>query len=69
MVAWLLGTLLVLILVAKAFTSFGLFGALNFLSVALRLTVVFLFGIACMVVWITRRTLGRAPSNSHSSRA
>lgn len=64
MMTWLLGTLLALILATKALQFFELFDVLDYLAATLRLIVVFLFGIACLVVWMTKRMFAKANSKA-----
>jgi hypothetical protein len=59
MTEWLLGTLLVLILFIKVLDYFELFDVLDFLSATLKLTGALLFGIASLIIWASRKLLGR----------
>ena len=60
MTEWLLGTLLVLILTIKVLDYFELFDVLDFLSAILKLTVALFFGIASLIIWASRKLLGKA---------
>jgi hypothetical protein len=64
MIAWLLGTLLVLVLVVKVLDYFGPFGALDFLSMP-RLIAVLFFGIASLIIWGTRRSFSKPSSRAN----
>jgi len=60
MTEWLLGTLLVLILIIKVLEYLELFDVLNFLSEVVRLTGALLFGISSLIIWASRKLLGRS---------
>ena len=66
MFAWLFGTVLALILATKLLDYFGLFGVLDFLTATLRLIAAFLFGMACLIVWMTKRRFGKTNSGADS---
>jgi hypothetical protein len=66
MIAWLLGTLLMLVLVVKVLDYFGPFGALDFLSIP-QLTAVLFFGIAAVIIWCTRRSFSKPSSGATPS--
>jgi hypothetical protein len=63
-IAWLLGTALKLVLGAKVLAYFGPLDALIFLSIILRLIVVFVFRIACLVIWMAKKMFDRASSGA-----
>lgn len=57
---WLLGTLLVLILIIKMLHYFELFDVLEFVSAVLKLTGALFFGIASLIIWASRKLLGKS---------
>ena len=60
MTEWLLGTLLVLILIIKLLDYLELFDVLDFLSAVLKLTGALFFGIASLIIWASRKLLGKS---------
>lgn len=60
MTEWLLGTLLVLILIIKLLDYLELFDVLDFLSAVLKLTGELFFGIASLIIWASRKLLGKS---------
>jgi hypothetical protein len=60
MTEWVLGSLLVLILLIKVLDYFEVFDTLEMVSAALRLTGALFFGIASLIIWASRKLLGKA---------
>jgi len=60
MTEWLLGTLLVLILLIKLLDYLDLLDVVDLLSSTVRLVSALFFGIASLIVWASRRLLGKS---------
>lgn len=60
MTEWLLGSLLVLILLIKVLEYLDLLDVFEFVSSVVRLTGALLFGIASLIVWASRKLLGKS---------
>jgi len=67
MTEWLLGSLLVLILLIKLLEYFDLFDVAELLSSAVRLVGALFFGIASIIVWASRKLLGKSGGQTEAS--
>ena len=67
MTEWLLGTLLVLILLIKVLEYFDLLDVVELLSSVVRLVGALFFGIASLIIWASRKLLGKSGGQTETS--